>query len=74
MRKYLFFGSGSAGLSIVNILVQTWLIYFFAPSRGRVLIPASVVGIIWFIGSGPFPVSPHIADWYGKVCKTNRLD
>jgi GPH family glycoside/pentoside/hexuronide:cation symporter len=50
MKKYLFFGSGSAGLSIVNILVQTWLIYFFAPSSGRVLIPASVVGIIWFIG------------------------
>jgi GPH family glycoside/pentoside/hexuronide:cation symporter len=44
------YGAGNTGLALVNIVVQTWLLYFFAPPVGRTLIPASLVGTIWLLG------------------------
>ncbi len=44
------YGVGNTGLALVNIVVQTWLLYFLAPPVGRTLIPASIVGTVWLVG------------------------
>lgn len=68
LRRNFFYGLGNTGLAIVNIAVQTWLIYFFAPPEGRVLIPAGIVGSIWFFGRIVDAVSdPIISNWSDRL-------
>lgn len=63
-----FYGIGNAGLAIVNIVVQTWLIYFFAPPEGRVLLSATMVGSIWFFGRIIDAISdPLISNWSDRL-------
>lgn len=50
LPRTLGYGTGNTGLALVNIVVQTWLLYFLAPPVGRTLIPASIVGTVWLIG------------------------
>lgn len=65
---YLAYGSGNTGLAIVNIIVQTWLLYFFAPPEGRILLPASLVGSIWFFGRIVDALSdPLISSWSDRL-------
>jgi glycoside/pentoside/hexuronide:cation symporter, GPH family len=63
-RHKLAYGTGNAGLALVNILVQTWLLFFLAPGTGRVLIPASAVGGVWLAGRVVDAlVDPPISTW-----------
>jgi len=67
-KRDSFYGIGNAGMAIVNIVVQTWLIYFFAPPEGRVLLPATVIGSIWFFGRIVDAVSdPLISNWSDRL-------
>jgi glycoside/pentoside/hexuronide:cation symporter, GPH family len=64
LRHKIAYGSGNAGLALVNILVQTWLFFFLAPGTGRVLIPASVVGGVWLAGRVVDAlIDPPISTW-----------
>jgi GPH family glycoside/pentoside/hexuronide:cation symporter len=64
LRQKLAYGVGNTGLALVNILVQTWLLFFLAPGTGRVLVPASVVGGIWLAGRVVDAViDPPISTW-----------
>ncbi|HDP79982.1 MAG TPA: hypothetical protein ENN21_03970 [Spirochaetes bacterium] len=68
LRHVVFFGTGNTGLSIVNIVLQTWLLYFLAPGVGRVLIPASYVGAVWFFGRVvDAAADPLIANWSDRL-------
>lgn len=64
LRHKIAYGAGNAGLALVNILVQTWLLFFLAPGTGRVLIPASVVGGVWLAGRVVDAlIDPPISTW-----------
>lgn len=64
MARKLAYGVGNAGLALVNILVQTWLLFFLAPGTGRVLVPASAVGAVWLAGRVVDAViDPPISTW-----------
>ncbi|MBN1531761.1 MAG: MFS transporter [Spirochaetes bacterium] len=63
-RQKIAYGIGNTGLAIVNIVVQTWLLFFLAPGNGRILIPASVVGAVWLFGRIVDAVSdPLVSTW-----------
>ena len=67
-KRDFFYGIGNTGLAIVNIVVQTWLIYFFAPPEGRVLLPATLVGSIWFFGRIVDAVAdPLVSNWTDRL-------
>jgi len=58
------YGIGNSGLALVNIVTQTWLLYFLAPGTGRILIPASLVGAIWLAGRVVDAlIDPPLATW-----------
>ena len=58
------YGIGNSGLALVNIVIQTWLLFFLAPGTGRILIPASVVGAIWLGGRVVDAlIDPPLATW-----------
>ncbi len=71
--KYLFyFGFGHTGIAIVNIVVQTWILFFFAPGQGRELIPAAVIGSILFFGRIVDAVAdPLIGNWSDRLQSKN---
>ena len=63
-KQKIAYGVGNTGLALVNIVVQTWLLYFLAPGTGRILIPASLVGSIWLIGRVVDAlIDPPLATW-----------
>jgi len=64
LGRKIAYGIGNTGLALVNITVQTWLLFFLAPGTGRVLVPASVVGAIWLAGRVVDAViDPPISTW-----------
>lgn len=67
-RQKIAYGTGNTGLAIVNIVVQSWLLFFLAPGKGRILIPASIVGMIWFVGRIVDAVSdPLVSTWSDRL-------
>jgi GPH family glycoside/pentoside/hexuronide:cation symporter len=65
---YLSYGVGNTGLAIVNIVSQTWLMFFLAPSEGRVLVPATVVGAIWLAGRViDSIIDPIVSNWSDRT-------
>lgn len=68
LRQKIAYGTGNTGLAIVNIVVQTWLLFFLAPGNGRILIPASIVGSIWLFGRIIDAVSdPLVSTWSDRL-------
>ncbi len=66
--RVILFGSGNAGINLVNILVQTWLFYFLDPGTGRTLIPAAYIGSILMFGRIIDAVSdPIIGNWSDRL-------
>jgi GPH family glycoside/pentoside/hexuronide:cation symporter len=68
IKDYLSYGVGNTGLAIVNIVSQTWLMFFLAPSEGRILVPATVVGAIWLAGRAiDSIIDPIVSNWSDRT-------